>query len=103
MTMNYYSYRAYDHLNKELNNLLPSNRTICQWYSNYDGAPGFSMDSIIKMKSHDLFWGLLFDEISIKKCKTLKNDKVFGCVNLGANVKDVDPPLATNAFFIMAS
>jgi len=46
LTLNFYSLKAYNYVRKVFKNRLPSPSTIRSWYSNTNGAPGFSQDAI---------------------------------------------------------
>ena len=97
MTLNFYSPKAYNFVRKEFNNLLSN------WFSKYNGRPGFTMESIEKMSTHSYFWCLIIDEIHLKKELVYKNKKVYGYSNMGEGEDCDNTPLARTALFILAT
>ncbi|KYN23121.1 THAP domain-containing protein 9 [Trachymyrmex cornetzi] len=82
LTLNFYSPKPYNYIRKVFQNKLPAPSTIRAWYSNIDGSPGFSQQSlnILKRKSEEacekqLFACLTMDEMAIRKQVQWSNSK----------------------------
>lgn len=89
LTLHFYSPAAYEYVRTKLNNALPSQRTLREWYKSVDGEPGFTseaftfLENVARGHNEPLVAALMVDEMSIKKHVQLVGRKVVGYVDLG--------------------
>lgn len=108
ITLHFYSARAYNYVRKSFNHLLPSERTIRNWYQVIDGKPGFTDESFrsLRQKAEEkvTIINLVIDEMAIRQHIDWNGHNYSGFVNMGANcVYDHDNlPLAKNALVFLA-
>lgn len=99
ITMHFYSSSAYDYLRKTFMKTLPHPSTIRRWYKHLNGSPGITEEAVAALKAKVktaslegkcLFFNLVIDEMSLRKCVELDGDQYIGMVNTGANLKPSD-------------
>lgn len=107
LTLHFYSPKAYDYIRKTFKNKLPAKSTIRAWYSNTDGSPGLSTESlhILQMKSQaaknqgkQLYGCLMMDEMAIRKQWDHSSKKFIGYIDYGSCIHEREElPLAKEA------
>lgn len=115
LTLHYYSPRAYSYVRSKFNNNLPSIRTLRNWYSSINAAPGFSTEAfeLLKKKAleykangKELYVNLIFDEMAIRRHIQWNPYKMKydGFIEIGRRVDDQDNiPLAKDALVFLVS
>lgn len=118
MTLQFYSPKGYSYVRKTFTTLLPHPATIRQWCCTEDGQPGFSKEvmEIIQNahtsgnNSKPIVCNVVMDEMSIRQNVQVRNNRVYGFVDLGFTNDDEDlqssgtPPTAKQALvFLLVS
>lgn len=126
LTLHFYSPKAYKYVWKVWKNLFPHPSTLQRWCCTRDLLPGFSEETLQFVGkssiAHEqnsqtkIICNLCIDEMSIRQQLVLKNDKKYGCIDLGFGngrlhdeVSDPDdltnedelPPLAKNVLVFL--
>jgi hypothetical protein len=112
-TLQFYSTKAYEYVRKTFSNALPHITTVRKWFSNIEGAPGFSAqafnvlkEKVEEGKAHNksVFVALMLDDMSVKKQIEYdsKSSSFKGFVNIGAGETNDDSKPATEVLIIMA-
>jgi hypothetical protein len=112
-TLQFYSTKAYEYVRKTFSNALPHITTVRKWFSNIEGAPGFSAQAfnVLKEKVEEgkadhksVFVALMLDDMSVKKQIEYdsKTSSFKGFVNIGAGESNDDSKPATEVLIIMA-
>ena len=92
LTIQFYSDKAYRHLRKYFNNLLPDPRTIRKWYYAVEGNAGFTKQSFeairvnFKDKQKPFMCNLVMDEMKIKEEIVWASDRFYGQVDVGSDL-----------------
>ena len=92
LTLHYYSPSAYNFVREEFNKLLPHPDTIREWYMVVEGAPGFTKESFVAIKSKVeeegiVILNLTVDEMSIRQMVQYVQGVYYGYVDLGMETK----------------
>jgi len=108
-TLYYYSAAAYAYVRNKIPS-LPNPRTIRRWLSVFDGKPGLTEESFLRIKARNeseqscyRICALTIDEMEIKKqIETDRHGKVHGFQDLGCGPLDDDShPQATKALVVL--
>lgn len=112
LNLSFYSKAAYNYVRNVLNIDMPSESTLKSWYKVVNGNPGITTESIetIKLKVKQslekgkaLYFNLCLDEVYIRKRLEVDvcNDKYYGFVDFGDEVRDENASVAKEALVYM--
>ncbi|KAJ8714306.1 hypothetical protein PYW08_007926 [Mythimna loreyi] len=109
LTLHYYSAKAYKYVRKVFQTCLPHPRTLSKWYSNIDGKPGFTKESLYALKlrceqeKDPIYCALVFDELKIKLHPEWdpRTKRYFGYVDHGFESISDNSDIATDALVFL--
>lgn len=94
-------------------NSLPHPSTIRRWYQHLHGSPGITKEAIttlnekiktVSLEDKNLFFNLVADKMSLRKCVELDRDQYIGMVDIGANAEPNDTlPEAEHALVFLVT
>lgn len=111
LTLHAYSAKSYEFVRNKLAKGLPSSNTILRWLQNIDCEPGIiehSLDILAKKVNEakcqlkEVYVNLVFDEVSIRKCREFDGKRFFGKVDFGNSNLDSTDEDASEALVFMA-
>jgi hypothetical protein len=112
LTLHFYSPKAYKYVRKVFGTCLPHPRTLSKWYSNINGQPGFTKESLYALKlraeqeDEKIYCALVFDEMKIKSNPNgaewePRTKRYYGYVNHGFEKVSDSSEIATDAIVVL--